>query len=641
MDKRFRALLQTLSSTSRDMVPLQSLAMANKTLDARINRAVSPAVKLLRSFKRVESLQKRLILLSDEIAGGGRLANLVKYVDCVGRLNSAIDAVVKEREPVVQKLQEVVEFLSRTKAADEARIRRVREILVTLKALYETEVDALKYEGTLDEALLSLQDEYERILQHLKHRNIGDSEEIDVEEIDEFDLASEQEIQVLRRISETLAGNDCLDICIDIFVKVRYKRAAKALMRLSPDYLRTYVPEEIDQMEWESLETAISLWIEHFELAVKRVLKSEKELCNRVLSGLMDGVLWAECFVKIADKIMAVFFRFGEGVARSSKEPQKLFKLLDLFESLDKMKPEFSRVFEGEAGADICSRFRELEKLLVHSSCRVFWEFGLQIEGNQDGFPPGDGSVTKLVRYAVNYLKYLASENYRSPMARILRTEQVWKMGMLSKPETDEDVLRESISNVMEALRRNVEDKKSRYHGDGVLPHVFSMNAYWYVYMRVKGSDLGSLVGEQWLKATFKTAAEESAYRYQNQAWGPAVECLGVEADGQGDSREGEVGAAGTVARARLEAFLRGIEECSELHRSAYVIPDVDLRAQIRDAVVKLVVPTYASFIQSHAHLLHARSYLSTESVRQLVGQAFEETNYPRTLVRRRDLRAR
>lgn len=171
-------------------------------------------------------------------------------------------------------------------------------------------------------------------------------------------------------------------------------------MRLNPDYLRTYSPEEIDEMEWESLETAITLWIQHFELAVKTVFVSVKKLCKQVLGEIMEGLIWAECFVKIADKIMAVFFRFGEGVARSSKEPQKLFKLLDMFDSMEKLKGDFSDIFEGEAGADICTRFRELEKLLVHASCKVFWEFGLQIEGDQDGLPPPkDGSVPKLVRY--------------------------------------------------------------------------------------------------------------------------------------------------------------------------------------------------------------------------------------------------
>ena len=186
--------------------------------------------------------------------------------------------------------------------------------------------------------------------------------------------------------------------------QVRYRRAAKALMKLNPDYLRTYTPEGIDEMEWETLEAAITLWIQHLQVAVKKVLLSEKTLCQRVLGSIMDGLVWPECFVKISDKIMAVFFRFGEGVARSSKEPQKLFKLLDMFESLERLKPQILETFEGEAGVDICTRFRELEKLIIDASSKVFWEFGLQIEGNADGHPPPqDGSVPKLVRYATLY----------------------------------------------------------------------------------------------------------------------------------------------------------------------------------------------------------------------------------------------
>lgn len=199
-------------------------------------------------------------------------------------------------------------------------------------------------------------------------------------------------------------------------------------MKLNPDYLKTYTPEGIDETEWETLETAITLWIQHLEVALKKVLLSEKKLCERVLGNFMEGLIWPECFIKISDKIMAVFFRFGEGVARSNKEPQKLFKLLDMFEALEKLTPDMSQIFEGEPGLDICTRFRELEKLIIDASSKVFWEFGLQIEGNIDGLPPPqDGSVPKLVRYAINYLKYLTSISYKTSMVKVLRTQQTWK----------------------------------------------------------------------------------------------------------------------------------------------------------------------------------------------------------------------
>ncbi|XP_027148766.1 exocyst complex component EXO70A1-like [Coffea eugenioides] len=641
-DKKFVVMHESLSMASKRVAPLQTLSIANKALDTRINRAISPALALLQSFKLSESLQRKLLelaaKLSNETVRKKRLKKLIKYVECVEKLNGSIDSISQECEPAIQKLQEVVEFLSRTKATDQYRTQQLKETLITLKALYETEVDAMKFDGLLDEALLNLQDEYESLLLQLRHEDIGQAEKDDVQEIVPTVLGSELEIEVLERISRTLASNDCMDICIDIYVKARYRRAAKALMRLNPDYLRTYTPEEIDEIEWENLETAISLWIQHFGLAVKSVLVSEKNLCSQVLRSIMEGVIWPECFTKIADKIMAVFFRFGEGVARCNKEPQKLFKLLDMFHSLEKLKPEFSETFDGEAGADICDRFRELEKLLVHASTKVFWEFGLQIEGNQDGLPPPlDGSVPKLVRYAINYLKYLASEIYSKPMAQVFRIEQSWKAGILSKPETDENLLRDAIANVMEAIQRNIESKRLRYK-DKSLSNVFVMNTYWYVYMRTRNTELGKLLGDQYMKRQYKIVAEESAYLYQKQTWGALVRLL----DKEELNRVNKDG-IGAVARGKMEAFMKGFDEMLQKHRSLYNIPDADLRDQMGDATIKLVVPVYEEFLSTYSSVLQAKSYLSPKTVKGLLGQIFEGGNQQmgtgRSSLRQRDQR--
>lgn len=222
MDKKFDLIEEALSTASKRVAPLQSSAMAAKALETRINRAVTPALALLDSFKLTDSLQEKITELYDELSAEmterKRLKKMIKYVDCVDQLNMAINTISEEGEPVIQRLQEVVEFLSRTKATDQNRTHRLRETVITLKALYETEVDTMRFEGSLDQALSNLQDEYERILQQIKHQNL--EQKVDEMEKIGSDLGTEQEVEVLRRISETLAANDCLDICIDIYVKV-------------------------------------------------------------------------------------------------------------------------------------------------------------------------------------------------------------------------------------------------------------------------------------------------------------------------------------------------------------------------------------------------------------------------------------
>lgn len=222
MDNKFDLIEEALSTASKRVAPLQSSAMAAKALETRINRAVTPALALLDSFKLSDSLQDKIAELYDELSAETtqkkRLKKMIKYVDSVDELNAAINTISEEGEPVIQRLQEVVEFLSRTKAADQDRTHRLRETVITLKALYETEVEKMRFEGSLDQALLNLQDNYETILQQIKHQNI--EQQVEKREKLGSDLGTELEIEVLRRISETLAANDCLDICIDIYVKV-------------------------------------------------------------------------------------------------------------------------------------------------------------------------------------------------------------------------------------------------------------------------------------------------------------------------------------------------------------------------------------------------------------------------------------
>lgn len=244
LNQRFVAMHESLNISTKRVAPLQSLSIANKALDTRINRAISPARALLDGFKRAESLQQQLLELAASLLPEKnprrRLQKMIEYVDCMDQLNEAIGSISKGSEPGIQKLQEVVEFLSRTKAADLYRTARLTETLITLKSLCETEVDSMRFDGVLDEALLNLQDEYEGLLLRLKHREVDDEREGDEIEGEGLvlGLGSDLEIELLRRISETLAGNDCLDICIDVFVKVS-KTTAYCFLSIFILFLRT------------------------------------------------------------------------------------------------------------------------------------------------------------------------------------------------------------------------------------------------------------------------------------------------------------------------------------------------------------------------------------------------------------------
>jgi hypothetical protein len=605
------------SSSQSSSSKLQSKSVATSALRARIDRAVAPAEPLLASLRLVSSLAGEAAQLP---ANPGDTESAIAFVDRVDQLRDAIEEAVARGDEAVRRVEEAVGFLGRTtsKATGRGRVRRLTEAASALRAVYETEAEAMRFEGPLDEALLGLQDLFEALLLRLKHATPAD----DAGDTEEYELGTDDEVDAAARMAKTLAGNDCLDICVDIYVKARYRRAAKAMMRLDPAYLKVYTAEAIDGMEWESLESSMALWSPHFHVAIASVLTAERRLCARVLAHLPPTV-WPECFAKIAARIVAAFFRFADGVAAAAREPQRLFKLLDMVDAVGRERERLDALFSGESATlvAICERTREVERALARAAASVFYEFGLRVETHY--IAGADAvQVPKIVRYAVNYLKCLASDDYRGLMDTALRAERERGGdgdgdGAEAESGGGRPALAEAVSNVLEALHRHVEAAR-RVCADAATAHVMAMNAYWYIYMRARGTELAKLIGEEAMKRRYKAAAEEAAWEYQDVAWNPLVRRLGGSGGKAWPPEE---------AREKAAAFAGALEEKVRKHGAEYKIPDGDLRAQIRVAVTKSVRGAYAAFMKTNESAVagRRREFLPVDVIESMVGRVFDQ----------------
>lgn len=135
--------------------------------------------------------------------------------------------------------------------------------------------------------------------------------------------------------------------------------------------------------------------------------------------------------------------------------------------------------------------------------------------------------------------------------------------------------------------------------------------------------------------------AEESAYSYQKSVWGPVVRHMEVDPTSSSGSspilnRPPSLSNPKTAMNSRsvagydakLEAFMRGVEENMQKHRSGnYRIPDMDLKVQIKAAAMKLVVPAYASFVKScsRAMLQITDAWPTVETVKEMVRQTYDD----------------
>ena len=61
---------------------------------------------------------------------------------------------------------------------------------------------------------------------------------------------------------------------------------------------------------------------------------------------------------------MSHFMNFGEGYARSNRAPEKLFKLLDMYNPINICMPTVYTLFAGECCGELRSQVRELQKMV-------------------------------------------------------------------------------------------------------------------------------------------------------------------------------------------------------------------------------------------------------------------------------------
>jgi exocyst complex protein 7 len=76
------------------------------------------------------------------------------------------------------------------------------------------------------------------------------------------------------------------------------------------------------------------------------------------------------------------------------------------------------------------------------------------------------------------------------------------------------------------------------------------------------------------------------------------------------------------MVREKMDDFLKGLDEISQRHRWSYSIPDLDLREQIKQSTMKLLVPPYSEFLNTYSAVLQGKLYV--QPIEGLLAQIFE-----------------
>lgn len=96
---------------------------------------------------------------------------------------------------------------------------------------------------------------------------------------------------------------------------------------------------------------------------IKLLFSAEQKLCDQIWSRLDPHR--EKCFADVTDSSVHMLLSFGEAIAKSKKTPEKLFVLLDMYETMRDLHPEVVLFALSATDTTLTSFWRT-----IHIQCR-------------------------------------------------------------------------------------------------------------------------------------------------------------------------------------------------------------------------------------------------------------------------------
>ncbi|KAF3788795.1 Exocyst complex component [Nymphaea thermarum] len=407
--------------------------------------------------------------------------------------------------------------------------------------------------------------------------------------------------------------------CIKIYRDSRATVLEQSLRKLGVEKLSK---DEVQKLQWEVLEAKIGNWIHFMRIAVKILFAGERKVCDQIFEGMNN--LKDQCFAEVTASSVAMLLSFGEAIAKSKRSPEKLFVLLDMYEVMRELQPEFEAIFEGKACTDMRDLAVSLTKRLAQTAHETFGDFVEAVEKDATKTTVQDGTVHPLTSYVINYVKFLF--DYQSTLKQLFQE--------IDNGDESNSQLASVTNRIMTALQVNL-DAKSKQYKDPALTQLFLMNNIHYMVKSVRKSEAKDLLGDDWVQR-HRRVVQQHANQYKRITWNKIVQSLSVQgltSSGGGSVAVADSGNSSGVSRSTVKERFKNFNIMfEELHlkQSQWTVPDSELRESLRLSVAEILLPAYRSFVKRFGPLIengkNPMKYIryTPENLEQILNEFFE-----------------
>ncbi|KAI3454996.1 hypothetical protein Pfo_011659 [Paulownia fortunei] len=427
----------------------------------------------------------------------------------------------------------------------------------------------------------------------------------------------------LREIADRMIRSGYEKECCQVYCSVRRDVLDECMAILGVEKLSI---EEVQRIEWRSLDDKMKKWIQAVKVVVRGLLSSEKHLCEQIFAG--SDLIKEVCFLETSKGCVMQLLNFGEAVAIGRRSAEKLFRILDMYDALAQVLPELQALFMDEdAGDMVCSEAKGVLDGLGEAAIGTFVEFENAVQGEASRKPIQNGEIHPLARYVMNYAKLLV--DYSDTLNSLLENVEV-ESGQPERENTDNSevetmsLIAQRLLTLNTSLESNIEEK-SRVYEDTAMQYIFLMNNILYIVQKVKDSELRNLLGDNWIRKR-QGLIRQYATQYLRASWSKVLSCL---------KDEGIGGSSSNASKVALKERFKNFNACFEdIYRiqTAWKVPDPQLREELRISISEKVIPAYRSFMgRFGSHLesgRHAGRYIkyTPEDLENYLLDLFEGT---------------
>ena len=393
-----------------------------------------------------------------------------------------------------------------------------------------------------------------------------------------IDVLPSVTINDLHEIAKRMVAAGFGKECSHVYSSFRREFLEESLSRLG---LKKLSIEEVHKMPWQDLEDEIERWIKAANVSLRILFPSERRLCDRVFFGFSSASDLS--FMEVCRGSTIQLLNFADAVAIGSRSPERLFKILDVFETLRDLMPEFESVFSDQYCVVLRNEAITIWKRLGEAIRGIFMELENLIRRDPAKAAVPGGGLHPITRYVMNYLR--AACRSCQTLEQVFDENVVPSKGVSSSSSSSLSV---QMDWIMELLESNLE-AKSKIYKDSALSSVFMMNNGRYIVQKVKDSELGALLGDDWIRK-HNAKVRQCYSSYQRSSWNKVLGALKV------DSSSLAPNAASKTLKEKLKLFNVYFEEICRVQTS-WAIYDDQMREELRISVTKILLPAYVNFI--------------------------------------------